>query len=82
MPTKVPYETIFACKMGDQDALKAILRHYEPIIIKASKRVQTNPDGERFITVDADLKAYIESELSMKILLKYDLTRKPKRTNT
>lgn len=82
MQGKISYETIFACKMGDQDALKAILKHYEPLIIEASKRIITTPEGEKIVTVDTDLKAYIESELSMKILLKYDLTRKPRRNHS
>ena len=82
MQGKISYEMILACKMGDQDALKAILKYYEPLIIEASKRITTTPEGEKLVTVDPDLKAYIESELSMKILLKYDLTRKPRRNHS
>lgn len=77
MQTKISYETIRACKMGDQDALREILKHYEPLIVEASKRISRTVDGEKVVIIDQDLKAFIESELVMKILTKYDLTRKP-----
>lgn len=77
MQTKISYETIRACKMGDQDALREILKHYEPLIVEASKRISRTVDGEKVVIIDPDLKAFIESELVMKILTKYDLTRKP-----
>lgn len=78
MDTKVSYDTIYACKMGDQDALRKILKHYEPLIVEASKQITNTPDGKKIVTVNQDLKAYIESELAMRILMKYDLTRMPK----
>lgn len=77
MSNLVPYETIAACKMGSEEALAAILQHYQPLIVEASRRNIPRPDGTFDTVIDEDIKAYIESELAMKILLKYDLTRKP-----
>lgn len=74
---RISYATIAACKMGNEDALKEILQHYQPMIIEAATRTVSNADGTTYKYVDEDIKAYIESELAMKILVKYDLTRKP-----
>ena len=60
-----------------EDALKEILQHYQPMIIEAATRTVSNADGTTYKYVDKDIKAHIESELAMKILVKYDLTRKP-----
>lgn len=77
MQSKISYDTIRACKKGDQDALKEILKHYEPLIVEASKRIVRTADGQRLVIVDEDLKAYIESELALKILTRYNLSRSP-----
>ncbi len=84
MQNKIPYSTISQCKMGNEEALAAILKHYQPLIIESSMRTIVMPDGTTKMVVDEDIKAYIESELAMKILLKYDLTKKPdkKMSNT
>lgn len=79
MNNLIPYETIAACKMGSEEALSAILRHYEPLILEASRRNIPRPDGTFESIIDEDIKAHIQSELAMKILLKYDLTRKPRK---
>lgn len=78
MDTKVSYETICACKSDDQEALRTILKHYVPLIVQASKQVVNTPDGDKIVIVNQDLKAYIESELVMRILTKYDLSRIPR----
>lgn len=77
MAKLIPYDTIEACKMGNEEAMIAILKHYEPIIVEASKRSSSRSDGTFEYIIDEDIKAYIESELAMKIMLKYDLSRKP-----
>ena len=79
---KIPYETIAACKMGNEEALQTILKHYEPMIIEAATHVVSLPDGTVQRYVDEDIKAYIESELAMTILMKHDLTRKPAKKTT
>lgn len=77
MTNKIPYETIYQAKMGSEEALAAILNHYEPQIVKASIRTVNMPDGSRQRIIDQDIKAYIQSELAMKIMVKYDLSKKP-----
>ena len=34
----IPHKTIIACKLGDEEALKTILKHDEPLIVDASKK--------------------------------------------
>ena len=77
MTNKIPYETIYQAKMGSEEALSAILNHYEPQIVKASLRTVNMPDRSRQRIIDQDIKAYIQSELAMKIMVKYDLNKKP-----
>ena len=79
MKNKIPYETIYQCKQGSEEALKAILKHYEPLIVKASIRTEDRPDGTKQRIIDEDIKAYIESELAIAITKKYDLNKKPSR---
>ena len=50
---------------------------YEPQIVKASVRTVNQPDGSKQRIVDQEIKAYILSELAMKIMVKYDLNKKP-----
>ena len=81
MPNKIKYKTIVACKMGDEDALKEILKHYEPLITERSKRKVTDDNGRITYVIDEEVKAYITSELTMAIMMKYDPTRKPGNIN-
>ena len=82
MCNRIPYKTIVACKLGDEEALMTILKHYEPLIIESSKKKIV--DGSSMITyvVDEDVKAYIISELTMAIMMKYDPTRIPRNRRT
>ena len=74
-------EAIVACKLGDEEALKTILKHYEPIIVEASKKKMVAGKDVVTYVVDEDVKAYIISELTMAIMMKYDPTRIPRKTN-
>lgn len=78
MYNRISYETIIACKPGDEEALKAILKHYEPLILDASKKKMADSKGMNTYVVDEDVKAYIISELTMAIMMKYDPTRIPR----
>ena len=82
MSDRIPYNTIVACKLGDEEALKTILKHYEPIIVEASKKKMVAGKGVVTYVVDEDVKAYIISELTMAIMLKYDPTRVPRKRKT
>lgn len=78
MCDRIPYKTIVACKLGDEDALKEILKHYEPLIVEASKKKMVGGNGKATYVVDEEVKAYIISELTMAIMMKYDPTRIPR----
>lgn len=82
MSDRIPYNTIVACKLGDEEALKTILKHYEPIIVEASKKKMVAGKDVVTYVVDEDVKAYIISELTMAIMLKYDPTRVPRKRKT
>ena len=78
MCNRIPYKTIVACKLGDEEALMTILKHYEPLIIESSKKKIVDGSGMTTYVVDEDVKAYIISELTMAIMMKYDPTRIPR----
>lgn len=72
---------ICKAKIGDEEAIRQILKHFEPLIVDASKRmVRTAKDTIREI-VDDDIRAFIESELVLAIVQTYDLSRMPKEQN-
>ena len=81
MCDRIPYKTIVACKLGDEEALKTILKYYEPLIVEASKNKTVDGKGMVTYIVDEDVKAYIISELTRAIMMKYDPTRIPRKTN-
>ena len=78
MNNRIPYESIIACKMGDEEALQVILKHYELVILDSSKKKMVDSNGITTYVVDDDVKAYIMSELTMAIMMKYDPTRIPR----
>jgi hypothetical protein len=78
MCNRIPYKTIVACKLGDEEALMTILKHYEPMILDASKKKVIDNNGITSYVVDDDVKACIISELTMAIMMKYDPTRIPR----
>lgn len=78
MNNRIQYDTIIACKLGDEEALKEILKHYEPLILDASKKKMVDRKGMTTYVADEDVKAYIISELTMAIMMKYDPTRIPR----
>ena len=82
MSDRIPYNTIVACKLGDEEALKTILKHYAPLIVEASKKKMVAGKDVVTYVVDEDVKAYIISELTMAIMLKYDPTRVPRKRKT
>ena len=78
MCNRIPYKTIVACKLGDEEALMTIIKHYKPLIIESSKKKIVDGSGMTTYVVDEDVKAYIISELTMAIMMKYDPTRIPR----
>ena len=78
MCNRIPYKTFVACKLGEEEALMTILKHYEPLIIESSKKKIVDGSGMTTYVVHEDVKAYIISELTMAIMMKYDPTRIPR----
>ena len=77
MKHKIPYRVICNAKMGDEEALKRILKHYEPIIVDASKRMIRTEQDTLVEIVDEEIRAFIESELVLAIIITYDPFRMP-----
>ena len=77
MKHKIPYRVICNAKMGDEEAIKRILKHYEPIIVDASKRMIRTEQDTLVEIVDEEIRAFIESELVLAIINTYDPFRKP-----
>ena len=78
MRNKIPYRVICNAKMGDEDALKRILKYYEPLIVDASKRMIRTEQDKLVEIVDEEIRAFIESELVLAIINTYDPFRMPK----
>ena len=72
MRNRIPYHVICAAKKGDEDALKQILKHYEPLIVDASKRMIRTDKDTLVEIVDEEIRAFIESELVLAIINTYD----------
>lgn len=77
MRKRIPYRVICNAKMGDEDALKQILKHYEPLIVDASKRMIRTDKDTLVEIVDEEIRAFIESELVLAIMNTYDPLRNP-----
>ena len=77
MRNKIPYRVICNAKMGYEDALKRILKHYEPLIVDASKRMIRTEQDKLVEIVDEEIRAFIESELVLAIINTYDPFRMP-----
>lgn len=75
----IDYSTIVACKLGSDEAMRTIIKHYEPMIMDAAKIIRKLPNATTEVYIDEEIKAHIESELMMKILLKYDPTVIPRK---
>ena len=82
MRNRIPYHVICAAKKGDEDALKQILKHYEPLIVDASKRMIRTDKDTLVEIVDEEIRAFIESELVLAIINTYDPYRMPSENTT
>lgn len=68
---------ICAAKKGDEDALRFILKYFEPLIVEYSKRMVRTSRDTMVEVVDEDIRAFIESELVLAIINIYDPYRMP-----
>ena len=82
---KIDYDTILACKAGNEEALKRVLHHYESMINAAASRTVIDAHGEKKVIIDMEVKENIQQMLMLQIYMKYDHlaeppNRKPKET--
>ena len=82
MKNNIPYDVICAAKNGDEDALRRILKHFEPLIVENSKRMIRTGRDTMVEVVDEDIRAFIESELVLAIINTYDPYRMPEDKST
>ena len=75
---RIAYETIYAAKQGDDEAMTEIVRYYEPYISHFSKRQIYDEYGIPHDVVDEEMKSLIISEYMSAVFFRYDLTRLPK----
>lgn len=68
----IPYAVIVAAKNGDSEAMSQILRHYEPYIIRCSKRTLYDEYGNQYQVVDEEIKNRIQSKLMYQIVYDFD----------
>ena len=69
---KIDYNTILACKAGNEDALKRVLLHYESMINAAASRSVIDEHGEKRVVIDMEVKENIQQTLMLQIYMKYD----------
>lgn len=81
MLNNIPYDVICKAKTGDEDAIRQILKHYEPMIVEGSKRLVRTDQDTVVEIVDDDMRAFIESELILAIITTYDPYRTPEDTS-
>ena len=69
---KIDYDTILACKQGDNEALNRVLVHYDKMITDAASKTIINDQGKKVTVVDPEVKQNIQQTLMLQIFLKYD----------
>jgi hypothetical protein len=53
---------------GDDDALRAVVKHFEGYITALSMKRLYDEDGEQYLFVDAELRRELETKLITKVL--------------
>lgn len=73
----IPYEVIVAAKGGDGEAMNQILHHYEPYIIRCSRRTFYDEYGNRYHVVDEGIKNRIFAKLMYQLIYDFDPFKLP-----
>ena len=73
----IPYETIFAAKKGDPDAMNTILQYFDRYITHYSRCTYIDDQGTRHTFVDEELKSRIRLKLMMAIISDFDVDSLP-----
>lgn len=73
----ISYKVIVAAKAGDSDAMRQILRHYEPYIIRCSQRTFFDEYGNQYQVVDEEIKNRIQAKLMYQLIYDFDPFKLP-----
>ncbi len=73
----ISYEVIVAAKGGDSEAMRRILRHYEPYIARCSQRTFYDEYGNRRQVVDEEIKSRIQAKLMYQLIYDFDHLKRP-----
>lgn len=73
----IPYEVIVAAKGGDSEAMRQILRHYEPYITRCSQRTFYDEYGNQYQMVDEEIKNRIQAKLMYQLIYDFDPFKLP-----
>lgn len=73
----ISYEVIVAAKGGDNEAMRQILRHYEPYITRCAQRTFYDEYGNRYQIVDEEIKNRIQAKLMYQLIYDFDPFRLP-----
>lgn len=73
----IPYEVIVAAKGGDIEAMRQILRLYEPYIIRCSQRTFHDEYGNRYQVVDEEIKNRIQAKLIYQLIYDFNPFKRP-----
>jgi hypothetical protein len=63
----LPLEIINAAIGGDEDAMKAVVKHYEGYIAALSMKRLYDEDGRQYLFVDEELRRELELKLLTKV---------------
>ena len=64
----IPFDTIAAAAAGDEEAICAVVKHYDRYITKLACRERTDADGIQRMYVDDELKCRMITKLITGIL--------------
>lgn len=73
----ISYKVIVAAKAGDSDAMRQILQHYEPYIIRCSQRTFYDEYGNQYRMVDEEIKNRIQAKLMYQLIYDFDPIKPP-----
>ncbi len=73
----IPFEVIVAAKGGDGEAMRQILRHYEPYIARCSRRTFYDEYGNQYQVVDDEIKNRIQAKLMYQLIYDFNPFKLP-----
>ena len=77
MTEPIRYDTILEAKLGAEEAMEIVLRHYDRYIRSLSKRAVIDGRGVSRFVVDEEIVQLVRQTLMIKIVFAYDPTRLP-----